>query len=84
MRPVSAHKSDLDLPLEPGDKGVIYATCGVIGAVLLGALVLAVVLMVPGCTIAGEPCGTCPRGQVCGAGRCVPERVAVPSPGGPL
>lgn len=34
-------------------------------------------------TIAGERCGSCPAGQVCGAGRCVPER-AVPAPGGPL
>lgn len=54
----------------------------------------ALVALLSGCSRAGELCGSCPAGQVCGAGRCVPERAgcptgscdgrAVPSPMGPL
>lgn len=40
-------------------------------------------LLLDGCTIAGGAC-PCPRGQICRSGRCLPERVAVPAPGGPL
>lgn len=51
--------------------------CAVVLTLLLAALLAS-------CTIAGEPCGRCAPGQVCGAGRCLPERAAVPAPGGPL
>lgn len=67
-------------PLEPGDAAVMKFTAGTIVLVLLGALLL----FLGSCTIAGEPCGRCRPGEVCAAGRCLPERAPVPSPGGPL